>query len=655
MAWLTLDSDTLKRHLALHERCGDQIAETSSSPTRSHQYRSPDQVSSANLSGSVNYDLPPVPSWGFDSPAETSLDGNPTSDFAWPPAVFSDHLEWLDPVNYELPDTFDLQGLDQFNSAPMWPLQTLQELPSQMLDTAPPPSQPVLRNEKESTGDSSRKSQVRWFDRIDAPTNQASLPLQTGLRDTSLANSDRLMIEQRLKQFPSSDVVPSTAFLNRCLRLYIDKVLPLLPILHLPTFRPSETNALLLVTISALGSQLIGTQDAALHGHDLYERMHSAVLASWMSIIDGSQDTLAVLQAVVLGRVFAMLSSRRRHLVAAQAFHGALIHCYRTYKRQHSSRTKTVQNSWDEWIKYQELNRLENAIRILDVELSLLCHQAPLMSHALEGIDMKDSDKEFFAPDSEAWKRARNANEGSGYQTPSEHNAATSTLSIHAQLSSIIAAVCDSGFGRLDSATRTQTKRNLVQWLSTNSILLSGAAIRRLHLQSLWHSGWLPMLFDLEAIEIACGKDSDTAANSAAEKIVAWSSTTDAQRALVHAFKIYQLLVDFSVSDIPALHIPRVAFQAGLVFHALSSFSSDDTIIHVESHEKLASSQDMQILTKQGHMKPKDWDLLRQNFNSPAQLKIQACLLVGLLRRTGTWGISQNLAQTLEDLISSFA
>lgn len=653
MARLTLDSDTLKRHVASHDRCGEKIAETSSPPTPSHQNRSLDQVSSTNISGAVNYDLPAVPSWGLDFLAETSLTGNHTSDLALPSAAFSDHLEWLDPVNYELPETFNLQGLDQFNSTPMWPLQTLQDLPAQMIDTIPPPSQSVPQNETEASRGSSPKPQIRWFDRIDTPTNQESSSLQTGLRDTTLGNSDRLMIEQRLKQFPSSDVVPSTTFLNRCLRLYIDKVLPLLPIIHLPTFRPSQTNALLLVTISALGSQLIGTQDAALRGHDLYERMHSAVLASWMSIIDGSQDRLAVLQAVVLGRVFAMLSSRRKHLVAAQAFHGALIHSYRTCKRQHSNGAKPVQTSWSEWIKDQELHRLENAIRILDVELSLLCHQAPLMSHLLEeGIDMKDSDKEFFAPDAESWKRARTANKGSGHQTPSEHNAATSTLSIHAQLSSIISAVCDSDFGRIDSASRTNTERQLIQWLSTNSILLSGPVIRGLHLQSLWHSGWLGMLCDFEGIEIACGKDSDIAASSAKERMVAWSSTTDAQRALVHAFKIYQLLVDLSVSDVPALHIPRVAFQAGLIFHALSTFSPGNTTIFVESHEKLASSPDMQILAKQGLLKPKDWELLRQSFNSPIQLKSQACILVGLLRRTGTWGISQNLAQTLEDLVS---
>lgn len=648
---LTLDSDTLKRHLALHERCGDQIAETSPSPTSSHRYDSSSHAATTNISGAADYDFSPLPGWELDALAETSLAENNTGGFALPPAVFSDHLEWLDPVNYELPETFDLQDLDQFNSTPMWPLQTLQEPPSQMLDTAAPSSQPAHQTEIDLIRGSSSKPQIQWYDRIDAPTNQASLSLQTGLRGTSLGNSDRLMIEQRLKQFPSSDVVPSTAFLNRCLRLYIDKVLPLLPIIHLPTFRPSETNALLLVTISALGSQLVGTQDAALRGHDLYERMHSAVLASWMSMIDGSQDRLAVLQAVVLGRVFAMLSSRRRHLVAAQAFHGALIHSYRTCKRQHSHRTRTGQSSWGEWIKDQELQRLDSAIRILDVELSLLCHQAPLMSHALVGINMKDSDKEFFAPDAEAWKRARNANKGSGHQTPSEHNAATSTVSVHAQLSSIIAAACDTELVR-NSATRAGIERHLVQWLSTNSTLLFTAAIRRLHLQSLWHSGWLAVLCDLESIEVACGKDGDAAASAAQERMIAWLSTTDAQRALVHAFKIYQLLVGLSVSDILAIHVPRVAFQAGLILHALSIFSPDSTTVVVESHERLASSPDIQILTKQGYLRPKDWDLLRQSFNSPTQLKSHACLLVGLLRRTGTWGISQSLAQTLEDLVS---
>lgn len=64
------------------------------------------------------------------------------------------------------------------------------------------------------------------------------------------------------------------------MQVYFTQFNQTFPVIHEQTFRPSPKNSLLLLSITSIGSLLVGSKMAAAQGTRIFERLNKAILAS---------------------------------------------------------------------------------------------------------------------------------------------------------------------------------------------------------------------------------------------------------------------------------------------------------------------------------------------------------------------------------------
>lgn len=71
--------------------------------------------------------------------------------------------------------------------------------------------------------------------------------------------------------------------------MYFTRFNPIFPIIHVPTFRLSRKSSLLLLSICSLGSLLLGSDWAAMHGRNIFDRVSQTALASVRTCVHPAQ------------------------------------------------------------------------------------------------------------------------------------------------------------------------------------------------------------------------------------------------------------------------------------------------------------------------------------------------------------------------------
>ncbi|GIZ49008.1 hypothetical protein CKM354_001204900 [Cercospora kikuchii] len=580
-------------------------------------------------------------------------------------AQHADHAlwDWIDPTRYLIPDSYDFTNLDfDFTLDPLHragqnsPTVTKDALESRQAAAATGVHQAM-------SGEATNPDrQAAWFSFVDSPVPYQDVPLGQvrSVRD-ELDEQYRDIAETQLNNYPSNDSLPPTIFLNKCMRQITGKVFPLLPIIHLPSFRPTERNAWLLVSMCAVGSHLVGTEEAHSYGAKMFESLHRAVLSSWPVLFRSRRDVLSLLQAVILGQTYAMLSHNPLHLLTARAFHGTIIFTF----QQLMSRLENTSRGADEAgpagndpsVHFKQvLHRIGQALCVQDTEMALLCHQDPI----LRGRDMlgvtRMSDSEYVLPTTQSAAALGTA----------IHKDCT-TLWDYAELTRIIITISEQ-YGSLMRATAPvfeQQRARLIEWLmecSRRVDMLHGDTLR---LTCLWHSAWLYLLADLDMLERAHGRDGPTKALAVEQRARHWARSQEAQDAVCHAQAIHKMLTSMTLAETPPIHVPRCAFHAGLVLHSLATFTDDDAQLiaddhsfdsaDVDNHGQVNSEDpraDVRAMIAVGLISKDDWKALRTLCNARQNCREQASSIAALLRRLGPWGISQRLAATLEAMLT---
>jgi len=291
-----------------------------------------------------------------------------------------------------------------------------------------------------------------------------------------------------------------------------------------------------------------------------------------------------------------------------------------------------------------------------------LCHQVPIMMTA-------DDDHAPDYPDCEFCVQAQDAQPQSGVtgftSTPlassAAHNISNQNASPnpgpslweYAQLSDALSEAVER---RKRSTTKYRLDlgsvgNNLTTWYrnTTASFQITGG----LHLDCLWHSGWLAILCDVDQLEIALGREGAVGAQEIQDDMRKWAMSEAARHALLHAFLIQKALAAVTVSEWPAIHVPRCAYQAGLVFCGIAKFAGRGNSIfpNGNSRDSLERLVDVKMLVEVGTLGPYDWWTLDHEYDIPTKMPEHAHSMSSLLRRIGPWGLSLNLARTLEAVL----
>ncbi|KAE8315349.1 fungal-specific transcription factor domain-containing protein [Aspergillus transmontanensis] len=513
-------------------------------------------------------------------------------------------------------------------------------------------------HEPPSRGEQHEEDLIRqhWFSFIPAHemghVTPEAVPQQTKLDDEY-----REGLSCCLQQRVLAEALPSTEFLNQCVQMYFTRFSPIFPVVHPSTFRPSPKHSLLLLSICSVGSLFVGSDYAIAQGSRIYERLHKAVLSSWESYFcKGKEETLAVIQAALVGQTFAILSGDPRQLLIAQTFHGTVVNWARRcniFKIRQSTDLLpssvsgwTTEQHWKVWAHAEEQVRVATGLYIHDSELSTLFMTRPMLRHTASNIPNAVNDRYWQAKSSTDWKTL---NEWKSINPSQNTTAELSQFTQLAQLEGMIASIADKR--SLNFGLREDVSGQFVSWLMQffdNYLQSEGSNIvSPFSLEILWHSAFLALFVDLDRLELATGREGYVRSLPHREYIKEWASSQDGRRCVLHGALILQKIQSMTLGVEPAMHVPRVLYQAAMVWYAYLKFGVDNHDSPKDFPEFACLNVNCQALLFESN----GFKISRPKIKESSTLSG----LADLLRRIGHWEISRKFADQLARMMQGGA
>ena len=425
-----------------------------------------------------------------------------------------------------------------------------------------------------------------WYTHI----NDERHPSGTGSplrRNNQVDDEYRRSLQQRLLVQLGDPALPSAEYLNTCVKFYFAKFSPIFPVVHGPSFQPSKRNTVLLLSVCSVGSLLTGHPLALTHGLHLMERLHTAILNHWTSIIrQGSDEALALVQAALLGQTFCLLSGQPEHFAQFDAFLGTVIAWARqikAFQAQHSLIGDRSLSTWKEWARTEERIRLALALQVHDAEASAICHHEPIMVSNNAGALASD-DRLWEAANRDDWNTALEAQNHIPETPPHTWFASPlSGLVYRTNASSFNQYVLLQNISRIIAETRVQggLSKPLVDEILDHLGQMYTSIFTQVGNRSLvdgnkllWHYLHITLHSDTDLLEAAVGRDGTDLDQAKAARIDEWVISLGAERAVLHACLIKDWLESHRPSVEPAVHVSRVVFAAGIVLFCFRKYDN---------------------------------------------------------------------------------
>jgi hypothetical protein len=475
-------------------------------------------------------------------------------------------------------------------------------------------------------------------------------------------------LHNRLSFTSQEQQLPSTMFLNTCVRLYFLRFHAIFPIFHAPTFRPSRANARLVLSICAIGCLYTGAPDAPKLSSQLFESLQKSSMSKWEAVLTGDfEEAVAMVHSALLGQMFALLSGDGRHLAQLDALSGAVISWARRCKLFSACHTpldvanlseEALNVAWHSWIRTETHVRACTGLYIHDAEVASIFHHEPILRHDKRQLSRPSFDSMFMAANAEEWRQQALQyahHESLDPRSPLTEDAAFFTVSpqrlfaTYQVLEDIIAIIMDKRLNeQLDALAKNNIMHRLLsahqQFFATS---LSKSNSFDLHI--LWHLAFMTLYTDTDLLERAIGRDGLIDQLSAA-RVQRWAESLDAIRCAIHGALIIQILESLSLKHEPALHTPRATFFAGIIWYCYAVYAppdhvattQDPTVPSFPEFKLLGINEQSLLFEAQGfsHGRP----------ISPGTNGV-LCGAADILRRIGHSGISKRLSSILSEII----
>lgn len=462
----------------------------------------------------------------------------------------------------------------------------------------------------------------------------------------NLANS----LDRRTPNVP----LPPTSFLNRCIHTFTTRLWPLVPIIHLPTFDPSRTHPLLLLSICSLGALADGSDNAIRYSERLFEGVRKAIMVSSLTSTVGGKDSLEKLQAVAIGQTYAFLSGDPLHLMMARAFHSSFcvavqaLHMRNLLSKPKDLQHQSDQQLWQQWIKDESLIRLLNVGHIHNAEIAATTRRCASMRADPWCLLTAAPDPIFLAKHIDQWKAMRSSDP----RAQIEPHSMVSSCAILARLSSEISHCKIGPFVRSgDDEVAEKVTASLVTWIDRLPALGSIDAPTRAMILMLWHSCFLLLLCDVDATERLPNFDTKNDNSSTTiERLTRWKNPETARRCTIHALIILQLLKCLRISDVPGIHVARASWHAGLVLAAYASYAPQ----HHSPTEREANMPlypELDAVRKLSPLEESDWIAVSRKL-TPSKCIASAHIISSTLRSLGPWGDARYYAADVDKLLA---
>jgi hypothetical protein len=434
-----------------------------------------------------------------------------------------------------------------------------------------------------------------WFTNVWGPSSgtspQSALEVAPAKsHDTKVDDRYRQTIQKGLEIAPYKLTVPSADILNMYIRLYFNKTHPVFPIVHPATFKPCKERANVLLSMCALGALHIGTDQGLQHGLEFFERIQKAAFHNLdTTMCKGREMMIMVIHCASLGLVFGMLSGSPITLINVDAFRGIPIALARSLKMHQSVAEALInlnanglqlENQWRNWAYQQEVIRIMHALLIVDAELSSILHHEPIQSLESYSFVPTCSDSIFAASNSIDWKDKylagvdQQSNQGLALDFRALLSDPQGLNQIPTNSRFTAYAVLEGISMRVISACRSSTKQiprprkfdHLLTTFYTRFLDRRKPQPRHdnFQLDILWHVVYMETCCDFDLLEKAIGREGSRLTSAELSNTIAWATSEDAHRCLLHAFMIANHVQAMSVGLEVAIHVPRALFWAGL-------------------------------------------------------------------------------------------
>ncbi|OQD88600.1 hypothetical protein PENSOL_c069G00912 [Penicillium solitum] len=380
-------------------------------------------------------------------------------------------------------------------------------------------------------------------------------------------------------------------------------------------------------------------------------------------------ETIALIQAALIGQTFGILSGRQKDLLIAQTFHGTILVWA---KRATSSKFKrasdyisldevfhTPQKAWKKWIQAEEQNRLLAGIHIHDVEISELFLTDTYLRHSPEKLPPLSDDNLWAATTVEDWsgKIMSRLPGSSMHETHSRPPDTTvdqaplqlfplSSNGLNAYLELEGLGTCAAEANNTNSPTQRQyCEDNLMNFYKSHIGLNKEHSPDPYCLPVLWHSIFFSLYSNANRLELVIGKEGFTESQNHVAYARSWASSPDGQRCALHAALVLRELEQQNIGIEPPIHIPRIVFRAALIWFCYTRFGSDTATpqqnLEFPELQKIGLNHQRLLFEANGFKPSRPTTADSSTF----------CGLVNILPRAGHWGISQLFASILDLLL----
>ncbi|KAG9950250.1 C2H2 type zinc finger domain protein, partial [Aureobasidium melanogenum] len=204
--------------------------------------------------------------------------------------------------------------------------------------------------------------------------------------------------------------------LRDCLDIFLSRFPSILPIIHEPTFEPSQNAPSTLLLMLALGSNLLASNATVPRADSLWSLAHAGTITSWPTMLtnQGFYDPRPGLQLIltaVFGQIYAFLSSKLRLRTAAQVvhplgFHWARQSCMYNYHYDFDEHDPSVplDTAWRKWAAAEVQLRAVLSLYILDGQIAQFSGTCTSIRHSINALPMPVTTSVFAAPDATTWK-----------------------------------------------------------------------------------------------------------------------------------------------------------------------------------------------------------------------------------------------------------
>jgi hypothetical protein len=504
----------------------------------------------------------------------------------------------------------------------------------------------------------------QWFTHIAHPTHHPGLSAGPSRARTPAATSegeisrDALASSLVLKQPVPNTTLPSAPFLNRCIHTFTTRLWPVVPIIHLPSFKPAQTHPLLLLSICSLGALADGSKQALYYAERLFEGVQKAILVSFSPAPDRAFDkrTLAALQAAAIGQTFALLSGKAEYLITAQAFHGALFVAVRKSYNillgpqppPDSSPNSLQAKDWDEWVTAQTVIRLVNAVYVHNGEIAAITQQPASQRVQPLMIPVAAPDNLFLAKTSDEWVSLQHTQPA---DSAAPHRSTFSSCAIlECFIGEISHARC-SPFHAMSDQHIDEYQKALSTWFLESAESFGPDTVQRFTMLTLWHSCFLLLLCDVNLVEKASGRDGPSISNAETQQLRDWMLTPRVKQCVYHAVLLCRLTDDIRICDVPAAHVARSLWHAGLVLAIYSSLAQSQPLNGSSNVTAERYGGGIEALRQAGFLTESDLEVLKED-PIPKRCGTLAFGISTTLRHLGPWPAAGCYASTLDQVLN---